>query len=346
MNRFISFLVVLSPVFLVGCGDNSPNPPKFAFIQQLPNGQAKPFSVTPLIGSFGADGMFSATNINDPATGKPMDMPIASVFLSSDGKKIVFDLVTDGVSNGINVSISNIATANFDGSGFAQLTNNSVASNTSDSSPQFSPDGKQIVFVRGNGYGDKNELWLMNADGSNRRLVRSFDLHVEAPSFSPDGRRIVARADDISLSISGIVTMNVDGSSITQISGIGCSGSYLICANPTFTSDGKQVSFASVACSNPNPFVPTVCSGDLEIMNADGSNVTNLQVLPNNQGVICDQPRDVGSRLVFTTNRDHWSPFQDTNKFELYSIMPDGSKLTRLTNTNVYNGMNNFWLYY
>jgi hypothetical protein len=67
--------------------------------------------------------------------------------------------------------------------------------------PAFSPDGRRIAFVSDrdqNGelsYGDAvqyaNELYVMDADGSNaRRLTYTRDLTERAPSWSPDGRLI------------------------------------------------------------------------------------------------------------------------------------------------------------
>jgi hypothetical protein len=41
------------------------------------------------------------------------------------------------------------------------------------------------------------------------------------------------------------------------------------------------------------------------------------------------------TRIVFSTNAD----YTGTDEFELYSIMPDGSGLTRLTNNTVFDGL-------
>lgn len=63
-----------------------------------------------------------------------------------------------------------------------------------DSPPAFSPDGKQMAYVRG--YTDETSLLIANADGSAERKVTSLkgwlDKYIinAGPSWSPDGKRI------------------------------------------------------------------------------------------------------------------------------------------------------------
>lgn len=58
--------------------------------------------------------------------------------------------------------------------------------------PRFSPDGRRIAFTSDRGGGDN--IWVMNADGSDKRQVtkETFRL-LNQPSWSRDGRFIVAK---------------------------------------------------------------------------------------------------------------------------------------------------------
>ncbi|MEE8523655.1 MAG: amidohydrolase family protein, partial [Thermoanaerobaculia bacterium] len=61
-----------------------------------------------------------------------------------------------------------------------------------DFQPRYSPDGRRIVFVSDRGGGDN--LWVINADGSDPEAVTEEEEHlVHNPSWSPDGRWVVAK---------------------------------------------------------------------------------------------------------------------------------------------------------
>jgi dipeptidyl aminopeptidase/acylaminoacyl peptidase len=64
-----------------------------------------------------------------------------------------------------------------------------VSSTKQELEPQFSPDGKKIVFISARS-GD-NALWLCDHDGLNPVQLTSSDISVGAARWSPDSRQIV-----------------------------------------------------------------------------------------------------------------------------------------------------------
>ena len=58
--------------------------------------------------------------------------------------------------------------------------------------PRFSPDGTRIAFTSDRGGGDN--IWVMNADGSDKRQVTKEDFRLlNQPAWSPDGQFIAAK---------------------------------------------------------------------------------------------------------------------------------------------------------
>ena len=100
-------------------------------------------------------------------------------------------------------------TANPDGSDVQQITH-PAAGPVLDNEPDWSPDGKQVVFQRndGNGCGtncETAEIWVVNADGSNAMAIVKDPVGKGCaldgkpaggscrggPAWSPDGKRII-----------------------------------------------------------------------------------------------------------------------------------------------------------
>jgi|GEM_PF-6585350 len=176
---------------------------------------------------------------------------------SSDGSKITYSLR--------RADVYNVCIMNSDGSGQKQLTHGADSS-INPESPELSPDGRHILFLRtvtGRAGLTKN-LWLMNADGSNlRNLTHDHGFTIDG-TFSPDGRQIVFSSTrdrpQSSLNLGNLFSMNLDGSNVRLISNrpYGQYGAH-------FSPDGQQLVFYTQA-------------GDLGIMNLDGTDTRLLSL--------------------------------------------------------------------
>jgi TolB protein len=129
-----------------------------------------------------------------------------------------------------------------------------------DGGPFWSYDGKQIVYRAYHPQTEKEkadyiellkqnlirpttlEIWVMNADGSNKRQVTHLNAASFAPYFFPDGKRIIFASNyaDPKGRDFDLYKVNVDGTGLERIT-----------YNPTFdgfpmfSPDGKKLVFAS-----------------------------------------------------------------------------------------------------
>ncbi len=109
-----------------------------------------------------------------------------------------------------------------------------------DGNPAWSPDRQRIVFSSRNANSEKYDLYIMDADGGNRRrLTDTPDAGELSPRFSPDGQRIayVSQADE-GWSVRVITS---DGRGPTQIA-----GTYFFAEFPAWTLDGDELYFAAI----------------------------------------------------------------------------------------------------
>ena len=139
---------------------------------------------------------------------------------------------------------------NADGTGLVSLGQNGFE-------PAWSPDGAMIVFVGDHTGG--HDIFRMRADGSGVVRLTDSPEADDYPDWSPDGETIVfTRWPRTSFGDAEIMVMRPDGS---DVRGLGRRG-----AHPAWSPDGSRIAFTGWDPVN----------GDVYVMNADGSDVTNL----------------------------------------------------------------------
>lgn len=212
---------------------------------------------------------------------------------SPDGKALAFASSRDGHQE--------VYVLRLDGSAPVRLTQG----NAHNSEPAWSPDGRQVLFR--SEQDSVAQVHVMNADGTARRALTSGTGAYYSPRWSPDGRRIAAgRMHNGHLEI---FVMEPDGSGLTQLTTTAQGHSGF----PVWSPDGREIAFWTTRDRNDEVY----------IMQADGSGVRNVSTSASRDNIM-DWTRD--GWLLFRSNRDR--PLN-----ELYRMRPDGSSVTRLTNT-------------
>ena len=108
---------------------------------------------------------------------------IGSLSVSPDGKKIAYTVAYYSVPE--NKSHRVIYVMDADGQ------NNTLLTRTSwnEGEPQWIKGGTKIAFLCNESGG--SQIWEMNPDGSERRIISDFKGDIEGFSFSPDGKKIL-----------------------------------------------------------------------------------------------------------------------------------------------------------
>ena len=159
------------------------------------------------------------------------------------------------------------------------------------------------------------EIYIMNADGTNQTRLTFNSSNDAYPAISPDGSRIAFTSNRNGSS--EIYVMNIDGSDQTRLTNTTYPyGDYY----PSWSPDGSMIAFYS---SRSNDF-------DIYTMNADGSDITQLTNAGTFNGYPSWNPN--GNLIAFDSTRDGNS--------EIYVMNSDGSNQTRLT-YNPTSGNNN-----
>jgi TolB protein len=247
--------------------------------------------------------------------------------LSPNGKKIVFDSNRNRAPSE-PVNTSDLFLMKTDGSEQTPLYRGSSAS--------WSPDSKRIVFHRsasGTGLPIKtdpgaattdSDIFVVNVDNlldgteQPRNLTNNGATAVDDdPDWSPAGEQIVFASEDpgegrIALSAE-LYVMNADGTGVERLTDNNEEE-----RSPDWSPDGERLAFSCNADGTPQGF--EIC-----VMNADGTG--RVQLTNNRLTELSPSWSPDGQRIAFQR------PAADGLGFEIWSMKPDGSDQTQLTDT-------------
>ena len=305
---------------LVGCGSDSTN--KVAFLTQT------------------ADGNSAQINImkNDGTQVTPVGQPgeYYSAALSNNGSHIAVNYWDD---NGGEIAVMKV-----DGTGLKVLN---TTDNTDNYEPVFWPGDKKVLYRSYRP--DYADLILVKTDGTGEvNLTNTQNLCFHSPAVSPDGKKIVAEAhgDVDGTYVDTLFILNADGSNLKMLTQ---GDDYL----PSFSPDGKHIVFTRYDDTGDNIYIMKVDGTDIKALTTTGADW---------------DPIFVGNKILFVSDRDDPSSTESALKnkasarskrdemdrihakdrhaartneatsqsyVEIYSMDPDGTHQTRLTNNTV-----------
>jgi TolB protein len=220
--------------------------------------------------------------------------------------------------------------------------------------PAWSYDNKRIAMVRARLNASNiqhQDIYLMNADGTNKRWARSLpsSFNIRYPSWSPDGSRLVVTVilggasyvATLKLATGELAFVMADGHVVQgsepsydatgkKIIHVGSSGktvdqvfngsSYGLIVEPTFVGspafspDGKKIAYAKVVAGNQDIYVRTLAIGETKRLTTHAASDNQPTWSPD------------GSKLAFESTR--------SGKRQIWTMnAATGGSLTRITHT-------------
>lgn len=173
--------------------------------------------------------------------------------------------------------------------------------------PDFSPDGRSIVFA--NKVGDSpTAIWMVNADGLNPKLVYTGARDIVAVAWSPDGEKIAYAMNAGTPQEYEIYTMDTNGRNHLKIS----QGLQGIGGSVDWSPDGASLLVYAGPFGDKDIFKIDPVTGDF-VQLTDGGNNAGASYSPD------------GRYIVFNSLRNN-------DQADLYIMEADGSRMRQLTN--------------
>ena len=178
-----------------------------------------------------------------------------SFALAPDGRRAAVEVSTAG---GLDIWVKQL-----DRGPFTRLTFSGR-----DRRPTWSPDGREIAFVRDSASGGDVYARAVNGGGTERRLAH-LDRAIQEVSWSPDGRWILVRTETAAAGHGDILALSTTGDSgIVRVATSAASE-----LQPAFSPDGRWVAYvANDALANEvyvRPF-PDAAAGRWQVSNHGG----------------------------------------------------------------------------
>ena len=179
---------------------------------------------------------------------------------SPDGRTIAYGGREDGEKN------SKIHLIAPDGTNRRRLAGDILSD---DKAPAWSPDSQRIAFLSSRGIWG-NEIYVMDADGTNQKRLTRDGWDDRDPAWSPDGRKIAFCV--LGDANSFIVVMNTDGTDRRKLPGEALDGVPVLNAYPAWSPDGAKIAYYSGIRGDDK--------GSIHLMSADGNHLERLTNAP------------------------------------------------------------------